>query len=228
MLFRIDSTLPQIWLPLEACAVYEKAFDLSWDVQLQLYFVDEDTHSRLVQEKPSVSFSIGSGPDGPFQNFTLPYSAFDLQLASPLVGKSDFYFPIRRATNAAQYMLGRTFLQEVYLTVDYGRANFGVSQAYATGGSGCIMPILNATSSKAVNNGTSGDTNSDSKKPRRKGTSTGAIAGISIAVRVVMLALIALRLLWKKKWGVQSKKAPAPNTIEKAELHTDTRYPRER
>jgi hypothetical protein len=29
--FRVDSFLPQIWLPMEACEVFEKAFGLLWD-----------------------------------------------------------------------------------------------------------------------------------------------------------------------------------------------------
>lgn len=89
---RIDSVLPQISLPLEACLMFEKAFGLSWNDTLQLYLVDEYTHTILLQTNPSVSFEISGGLDGVSQNFVLPYSAFDLQVTSPFVESTLHYF----------------------------------------------------------------------------------------------------------------------------------------
>src|ERR1019366_4883174 len=47
----------------------------------------------------------------------------------PLVTKnSSRYFPLKRAANDSQTTLGRAFLQEAYLIVDYERSNFSLYQ----------------------------------------------------------------------------------------------------
>ena len=66
----------------------------------------------------------------------IPYAGFNLQLSFPYPGlganlssPATNYFPLRIAANSTQYTIGRTFLQEAYLTVDYERRNFSISQA---------------------------------------------------------------------------------------------------
>jgi hypothetical protein len=201
---RIDSVLPQMWLPLEICLMFEKAFGLSWNDTLQLYLVDDDTHATLLKTNPSVTFKI-SGIGAATQRFVLPYSAFDLQVASPLVEGVANYFPLKRATNWTQYLLGRTFLQEVYLTVDYERNFFSLSQLYPPGGLGDILPIYN--------------TEYDSLESNDTGLSTGAYAGIGVGVGLAVLILLGLVLSWRQGWGFFRKKPLAPDTIGKAELH---------
>lgn len=69
-------------------------------------------------------------------NHHSPYAAFDLELSYPYphlnatqASPPTNYFPLRKAANATQYTLGRSFLQETYLIVDYERNNFSISQA---------------------------------------------------------------------------------------------------
>jgi hypothetical protein len=222
--FRIDSALPQIVLPLEACEMFEKAFNLSWSDTLQLYIIDKLTRSRLRQEDAKVHFTIAAGPRGEGKVFTFPYRAFDLQLSPPLVNSTTYYFPLKRATSPSQYVLGRAFLQETHLIVDYDRANFSVSQAYSSGGTGTtgqILPIHDVTYVPLSGSGASPRPSSSSlPNALSPGLSTGAYAGIGVGLCFLGILVAGLLLSWKKKWLFFRKNGQAtPGSIGKAELH---------
>lgn len=110
----IDSTVPQIWLPLEACQRFEEVFGLEWDEDVGLYLVNDTLHKQLVNQNPSVTFTIGSTTtSSEIVNINMPYGSFDLTASWPLTANgTSRYFPLRRADNASQYVLGRTFLQQ--------------------------------------------------------------------------------------------------------------------
>jgi hypothetical protein len=201
---RIDTVSPQMWLPLEICMLFEKAFGLTWNDTLQLYLVDDDTHASLLRTNPSVSIKL-SGYGAATQSFVLPYSAFDLQVAPPLVESTTNYFPLKRASNPMQYMLGLTFLQEVYLLVDYERNLYSLSQLYPPGGPGNVLPIYSTTE--------------DPPESKDTGLSKGAYAGIGVGIGLTVLMLLGLFISWRKGWGIFRKKPSAPDIIEKAELH---------
>ena len=113
----IDATVPHIWLPLEACQMFETFFGISWDASSDLYLVNETTHQALTAQNASLTITIGTNTLTPeVVNITLPYASFDLQVLDtyPNVTSSTRYFPLRRAMNDTQYTLGRTFLQEAY------------------------------------------------------------------------------------------------------------------
>lgn len=117
----IDSTIPHLWLPVDACKAFEKAFGLTYDNQTDLYLVNDTLHDALTKQDAQVSFILGNAiKGGSTVNLTFPYAAFDLRVTSgqpgpdgkQLVNSTQNYFPIRRAANDSQYTLGRTFLQE--------------------------------------------------------------------------------------------------------------------
>jgi hypothetical protein len=213
---RVDSVLSQMWLPLEACKIFEDTFDLTWNDTAEAYVLNQTTHERLVHLNPSVTFTISSDKDGPARNFTLPYSAFDLQMGDPPTP----YFPLKRANNPVQYMLGRVFLQEVYLIVDYERGNFSLSQAYSTGGSGYIYPIYNTTfNPSSTSASTTNNTNFGKEGAKTARMSSGAYAGIGVSIGTIVLTVASVLLAWKKGWSMFRKNASIPDPIEKAELH---------
>lgn len=114
----IDSTVSHIWLPLDACQAFEKAFGLTYDNATDLYLVNDAQHTALKAQNASLSFILGNDIQGGATiNITFPYASFDLQLTNfyPGINKTTQYFPIRRAANDSQYTLGRTFLQESYV-----------------------------------------------------------------------------------------------------------------
>ena len=114
----IDSTLPLIYLPLESCQAFETAFGLTYNDTARLYIVDDSLHQSLTTSNPNITFELGNSVNGgPTVDIVLPYASFDL-LASPprVVGNATKYFPLKRAANDTQYTLGRTFLQEAYVS----------------------------------------------------------------------------------------------------------------
>jgi len=109
----IDSTVPEIWLPIEACSIFETSFGLVHDPTTDRYLINDTVHSQLQKLNPSLTFQLGNDVyGGESINIVLPYSAFDLQANYPIYPNATNYFPLRRAANDSQYVLGRTLLQE--------------------------------------------------------------------------------------------------------------------
>jgi hypothetical protein len=212
----VDSTLPYIWLPVDACEQFEKVFGLTWNETLEMYLVNDTLHQTLLKMNPSFTFSIGiSEEGGETVDLTLPYASFDLAAEPPLVENATRYFPLKRAANSTQYTLGRAFLQETYLIADYERGNFSLSQCvFESGSTSNIVTILSkadaaaATASSASSSGASPASSSSSKSSTSTSSiSGGAIGGIVIAA-VLILAIIGFFLFaWrtKKCWPFKNK-----------------------
>jgi hypothetical protein len=157
----IDSTIAELWLPTEVCQAFERTFGLKYDNNTSLYLVDDDLHNRLLAENPSVTFTLGQPyASNVIVNITLPYNAFDLTADKPYRGLENAtrYFPLRQAETEGQFVLGKTFLQEAYLIVDWERQNFSVSATNWTHGvdknivpiyAKKYMPQVEAASAKA-------------------------------------------------------------------------------
>jgi len=188
----IDSTVAEIWLPREACDRFQKAFGLLYDETTQLYFVHPAQHKLLEAANPNITFSLSPAPSSEkVVTITLPYAAFDMIAKPPYRGLTteQRYFPLRRAANATQYTLGRTFLQEAYLTVDWERQNFSVSQnSWVANAPKQIMPIMSVNSSLL----------STSKPSRGASVSTGAMVGIALGIILLICVVGVLSfLLWR-------------------------------
>lgn len=77
------------------------------------YLVNDTVHEKLKVLNPVITFKLGNQTyGGETLNIVLPYSAFDLQVDYPIYPSATNYFPLRRAMNDSQYVIGRTFLQE--------------------------------------------------------------------------------------------------------------------
>jgi hypothetical protein len=198
----IDSTISQIWLPLDACQAFEREFGLTWDSTYNLYLVNSSLHASLLARNAQVNFTIGmTAAGGQKTTISLPYAAFDMTAQSPYQGLADrsSYFPLRRAANSSQYTLGRTFMQEAYITVDYERAKFNVSQCVWPQNVGNATEIITITPApSSENSGYSGassgvNTSSTSKDDTKSaGLSGGAIGGIVAGSVIGIAALIGL------------------------------------
>ena len=202
----VDSTEAQIWLPVEACQAFEKAFGLTYNDTNGLYLVDNALHAQLQAQNASVTFTLGSTVSGGETiNITLPYNSFDLTLTPPAFNltSSSKYFPLRRADNDTQYTLGRTFLQEAYLAVDWERQNFSISE--------CLFSENQQQSLLAIQ--------SPSSKTSSGGSSTGKTVGIAIGVVVGVLVIAAVIgvLLWRRhrtKRDLENKEAEETKRLE--------------
>lgn len=151
---------------------------------------------------PSVTFTLSpslpaSSPGGSV-SIVLPYSAFNLNTSWPFANPWSHYFPLKRAANDSQYVLGRTFLQEAYLIADYERGNFSVWpcswDANTNNAKVATIRSINDTSNfggNTNNNNTGGSNNS--------GLGTGAIAGIAVGAVVGIIAIGIGLFFWRRR-----------------------------
>lgn len=207
----IDSMTSQIWLPVQACDALEGAFGLTYDPNTNFYLVNDTVRERLLELNPTFTFKLGNADyGGDFVNINVPYSAFDQQASSPIYSSPKNYFPLRRAANATQYTLGRTFLQEAYLTVDYETSNFSVSQASFENDNPQQIVAINHSAPFS-------NSSSDAAKFKSSHSLTsGGIAGIvlsAVTVLIVMGALVFF-LRRRRKAFLLSDQNPKPKSCE--------------
>jgi hypothetical protein len=126
----IDTSTPDIWLPTSVCDQFVLALGLTYFQEADRYIVNETTRAAIKSSSPTFSFVIGTSTSGGSTiTIEIPYGDLDLQATYPIFGTPAYYFPLRRAANESQFTLGRAFLQEVYLSVDWERNVFNISQA---------------------------------------------------------------------------------------------------
>ena len=201
----IDAGVSQIWLPIEACNLFESTFGLEYDPITELYLVNQTIHAALVAQNASITFTIATDISGTDRvPIVFPYAAFDLQLTPdyPSINETTSYFPIRRAANETQYTLGRTFLQEAYVVADYERFNFSVNQCTFSETQvediQTINPTPNTTASAPLPTSSLISSVSNSK---------GIKVGIAVAVAVAILILCSAIFIIRHRRGRRNKKA---------------------
>ncbi|KAF7944211.1 hypothetical protein EAE96_010613 [Botrytis aclada] len=184
----IESTDPNFWLPEAVCQEFEKAFGLSLDSSTGLYLINSTQYSLLTSINPQVTFSLANSlTGGDIASIVLPFTAFSLSGSYPFVPNDTYYFPLRKSVNDSQNTLGRAFLQEAYLTVDYERGNFTVSQCSFVDGvtaeiSTIISPTLKNNSSSTSQSSSSADSTDSTQH-----LSIGIICGIAVALVAVLI-----------------------------------------
>ncbi|CZT46675.1 uncharacterized protein RSE6_07138 [Rhynchosporium secalis] len=200
----IDSSTPYLWLPKAVCERFAQSLGMTYDTLLNLYTFDanQTQHSTLGSSSLSFTFSLSDLSSTPATiNITVPYAAFDLQLTYPAIPDTSFgaanstkyYFPLRQATNEAQYTIGRAFLQEAYVITDYERNTFSVHQA--------IHPMDSVGNTTIVSIRPPQDS-TFSGVPIQSGSklSGGAIAGIVIgAFLLVAISALLIFFLCRRK-----------------------------
>ena len=206
--FLIDSSVPDLWLPLSSCQLFEEAFGLTYDSRTDLYLVNDTTHASLLQLDPTVAIKLGMSKfDGPFVDINLPYGAFDLQANSPFYSDPTNYFPLRRAANSTQYTLGRTFLQEAYLVVDYEQSNFSVNQAVFLEPNPAHIVTVHSSNYTPTNG------SGAAAAPQPHSLDHGAIAGIVVGIVAFVYMFTAIVLFVCHNKGLSLWKTPATPQI---------------
>jgi LPXTG-motif cell wall-anchored protein len=188
----IDSTVSHLWLPTAVCTQFEQAFGLTYDPRTDLYLVNDTIHQQLLSNNPTLTIKLVDSLQNTatkYTNIQLPYAAFDLQASYPYYPNATNYFPIRRAANNTQYVLGRTLLQEAYLIVDYERANFTIAQA--------VFPDP-LPAAKVVTITSKAETDSSSKTAST-GLGTGVIVGIAIGAAILLFLSIFALFFFRRK-----------------------------
>lgn len=224
----IDSTVVDYWLPVSVCQEFEKAFGLQVDKTTGRYLISSATHDKLVADNPNFTFTLGDQATGGHTvDIVLPYTSFDLNISAPFVNATSRYFPLRQGQNDSMYTLGRAFLQETYVTVNYHTRTFNVSQAIFDQNSKAQIiaipsdaPVPTSGGNGTANGGGGGGTSSPGGS---KGLSGGAIAGIVVG-SVILLLLIGgiffccTRGIWcfssRRRPSSPSEKPPTTPTFE--------------
>ncbi|KAF2126554.1 acid protease [Dothidotthia symphoricarpi CBS 119687] len=198
----IDSTLPYLMLPVNICDKFKEEFGLEYNNDTNLYTVNSTAHNSNIQKNATVSFKIADAPmdSAEFATITLPYAAFDLQASFPIYEDARNYFPIKRSENNVN-ILGRTFLQEAYIIVDYERANFTVAPARFS------QPMPDEELETIFNKTFVLPTVLPTPHNSNDGMSPGAIAGIVVGVVLVfLLAGLGAFFFWKKKRNTRQER----------------------
>ncbi|CAG8952318.1 hypothetical protein HYFRA_00001063, partial [Hymenoscyphus fraxineus] len=185
----IESTDPNFWLPAESCRAFEKAFGISVDNSTGLYLLNATQYAKLHATNPSVTFTLSNSlSSGKSVNIVLPFDSFALSATPPFVPNASFYFPLKEASNDTQYTLGRTFLQEAYLTVNYERGNFSVSQCTFDDGSASQITTIPSITS-------------DGTEKKSNGIGAGPLVGIVIAIIsfIILIGTSVFLYLRRKK-----------------------------
>ncbi|KAL9056246.1 MAG: hypothetical protein Q9162_003037 [Coniocarpon cinnabarinum] len=208
----VDSTISPVYLPESVCAYFEEALGLVWDNTTSLYLINDTQHNTLTRMNPNITFTVASASGG--VDIVLPYAAFDVIASYPMLGsdasgtETSRYFPLQRAQNSSQYALGRTFLQEAYLMVDYDRLNFSLSPAQYLS-----APSQGSTLEATYPPGYAPDITMTTPQPGKK-LSSGAIAGIAIAAVIAGLAAIAVAYFIMRRRRNKARKQQQPPNYE--------------
>lgn len=209
----VDSTVPWIYLPFDACKKFEEAFGIAFDESSQAYIVNDTLHNKLIAQNATVTFALQNSTKGAPVEVSLPYASFDLVAAYPLAANSTRYFPLARATNSSQYTIGRTFFQEAYVTADYERRTFTVSQCTWDPAAQQNITAIKSLADQQI------PTRSDSKH-----ISGGAIAGIVLGSIFGVAAIVGLGIFLYRRFAAHHHET---DEFEKPELDSSQQFPTE-
>jgi hypothetical protein len=201
-IFTIDSTTPFLWLPPDVARRFVNQVGLDIyddDVNTYLFPTGKSLLSDVKAKNITYDFEfadyVGAEtkltlniPVAAFLNSNLSYGFPGLNTT---VDGSAPYFPVRIASNASQYTIGRAFLQESYLTVDYARNNFSISQAKFAGDAVVNTNLVDIapTTSRSEQSVPTGE------KSSTPGISKGAVIGIAIGAVAIAVAIITLAVV---------------------------------
>lgn len=205
----MDTDIPELWLPPSVCDTFAAALGLTYHNESDRYALTDATHSQLQDMAPKFSFKIGTSVEGGETIvIEIPYAAFDVQANWPIYATPTNYFPLRRAANESQYALGRVFLQEVYLIVDWERDVFNISQAVfsAPPPEPDIIAIEPKNKTLVALPGPDGNSSK---------LGAGAIAGIVVG------SLLLIVLIGGGWWFLRRRKLAKKYAAEQAALPTD-------
>jgi len=190
----IDATLPYLWLPRDVCDAFESLFKLRYEPATGHYVLNETVAEQNRKQKKTISFQLGGelGPNLDSVTIRLPYEAFDLRGSPPTFKTPTPYFPIRRSKNNTS-IIGRAFLQEAMLVVDYEHKNFSLTQVE--------FPRLGVPAQILAIGHTSGNTT-------KTGRQIGAVLAPGIVVPCVTL------LLFSVAWCLMRRRSSRATAIE--------------
>ncbi|KAK7178893.1 eukaryotic aspartyl protease [Paraphaeosphaeria sporulosa] len=181
----LDFTLPFLWLPTDACDRIASLFKLRYDTVHNLYLAEDNVNAELMEKNAQFTFDLGDSVHPAERvSIVIPYSAFNHGLSWPIYNSTTKYFPMRR-TNGTHYTLGRAFMQEAYIIVDYERDSFSVHQAPQSISQEQKLVAISAKDQQEI----------AQSQRERKTLSSASIGGIITACILGTAAFLALAIL---------------------------------
>jgi hypothetical protein len=183
-------------------STYRLSSTTSLERESRLYFFTDEI---VLPESSHLTFTLASTVTSALTTeITVPLNSFNLSASQPLVPSLTHFFPLKCAANSTQYILGRSFLQEAYITADYERRNFSIAQVLWNDSPSKLVSIP-PTVSLLSHHSLSGD----------------SIAGIAVGILVVIVALSTLVYFFffrSKRRAERLSKEKLEQKLTKAEL----------
>ncbi|KAF8855176.1 hypothetical protein BDZ45DRAFT_746684 [Acephala macrosclerotiorum] len=118
------------------------------------------------------------------------------------------YFPIMRAANDTQYTPGRTFPQEAYLTADYEREKFYVSETNFAGAPEHIIAILSVNATSTSTSTPTSTPNSPGPKGFLLAIIVGVVVGAFVLGPIAIVTFLVMR--YCRRAAKAKAETPAP------------------
>lgn len=211
----IQPDFAYMWLPQEVCDAFSSGFGLLWNSTIELYTISDEAHKKNSASHVSVTFHL-CNPDDEKSCAEIALSYGDLALSAtfPIVpgNESQRYFPIKPANDSTGYILGRAFLQEAHIFVDWDNRWFNISQTRFDAQTSQIVTVSHPLNSSTI------------QRPESptNGLNGGSIAGIVVGSIAALLLVFGAWMLvsWRKKrWPFKPAAVnPPPEQFAKAEL----------
>ncbi|KAK6075120.1 eukaryotic aspartyl protease [Seiridium cupressi] len=234
----IDSSTPYLWLPAVICDRFAEALNLTWNETFGLYlFSNNQIYEGFSDTDLAFTFSLSSNDNrdnfgdplnvGGVVNITISANAFAQTLRYPFMNLFEYgdaaipYFPLKRADNGTQIIIGRSFLQEAYIKMNYESSTFSVHQA--------LFPDSPSTNTSIVTVKSSANNpypDAGSGSPEAEGLSTAAIVGIVVGACVVLLSIILLCWCIRRRKRRQGGAATEVNSLKDSCSSLESDVPR--
>jgi hypothetical protein len=226
----IDSSQPFIDLPLAICNQIASAFQLEFNSSSSQirYFIPDDIHAKLSESGAGLSFTFMDYNSGKDNNTSA--DKITIRMGYPSLNLFNGMASTRNTTTHSRYMplrpgarnqsgslgswnsMGQAFLQDAYLSLDYEKNKFSISQVN-----------WDADLEKR-------DIVSLRPWPKQKHLSKPAIAGIAVGSALIALViLISFILCWVRKrrrvlsQQIKNLSASEPSSVAHATLATELR-----
>ncbi|KAF3272495.1 hypothetical protein TWF970_009996 [Orbilia oligospora] len=190
----IDSSTPYCWLPRAITDKIAQSVGAVWNESIggsgyYVYNLSAPAYKNLETSTLAFHFN-GTGDSWLFNSMTVSHWLF---LAAPTEGVDPAsplrYLPLRPVDNASRSVLGRAFLQQIYLTANYYTNTFSMAQIDLDSQSAAQYVRVEAPVPPPL---------PSPSPPSSNKLSDGAIAGIAIGV-VAFVAIILGLIFWQAK-----------------------------
>lgn len=202
---RFEPGAPYMYLSRSVCDAIAAHLPVTYSPEFNLYIWNTTSASteKILSSPHFLLFTFTSSTGGSV-SISLPFALLNLTLISPLVSSPTMYFPCSPFSppDGMTYILGRAFLQGAFLGQNWQNDTLWLAQAPGPNtpsenvktiepGDWLIDGMVNPPSWEETWNGVLAPLPESENEGEHSGLSSGAKAGIGVAVTVVGIAIVA-------------------------------------